>query len=138
MLGDPTKRFMRMSPRRGDSYVTSTEPTAEVCTPRQRLWSTMECSQPNTWTTTRSLLVASRAKAFPARPTNSDSTLPRAANLDGGAIGCDRCIHLAFVKCSGISRHATNALSRMITNLHLHAPILPTAAMTNYTHTHQL
>ena len=57
-----------------------------------RLWSTMECNQPAAWTTNRSLLVASRVKALSGRPTNSGSSLPRAAHLDGGVIGCHRCI----------------------------------------------
>ena len=38
--------------------------------------------------------MASRAKAFPERSTNSDSTLPSAAHLDGGVIGCHQCITL--------------------------------------------
>ena len=37
--------------------------------------------------------MTSRAKAFPGKPTNSASTPLRAAHLDGGAIGCNQCIH---------------------------------------------
>ena len=70
-------------------------------------WSTMECSQPAAWTTNRSLLVTSHAKAFPGKPTNSDSALPRAAHLEGVVIGRHQCHHLAHRKCSGISRHVT-------------------------------
>ena len=65
-------------------------PTA-ICL-QARPWSTMEHSQPAAWTTKRSLLVASRVKAFPRRPTNSGSTLPSAAHQDGGVIGCHQCI----------------------------------------------
>ena len=43
---------------------------------KERLWSTMECSQPTTWTTNRNLLVAFQVKAFPGEPINSGSTLP--------------------------------------------------------------
>ena len=57
-------------------------------------WSTMECSQPAAWTTNKSLLVASNAKAFPGRPTNSGSTLPRAAHLNSDVIGRHQCITL--------------------------------------------
>ena len=57
-------------------------------------WSTMECSQPAKCTTNRSLHVASRTKAFPRRPTNSGSTLPTTAHLEGSVIGCHRCPHL--------------------------------------------
>ena len=49
-------------------------------------WSTIECSQQAAWTNKRSLLVASRVKAFPIRPTNPDSTLPRAVHLEGGVV----------------------------------------------------
>ena len=67
----------------------------------QRPWSTMEDSQPAAWTTNRSLHVVSHAKSFPGRrPTNSDSTLPRAMHLEGGVIGC---LHLTLRKCFGIS-----------------------------------
>ena len=57
-----------------------------------RPWSTMECSQPSAWITNRSLLVTSRAKAFPGRRTNAGSTLPGAAHLEGGVIVCHQCI----------------------------------------------
>ena len=36
--------------------------------------------------------MASRAKTFPGRPTNSSSTLPRAAHLDSGVVGRHQCI----------------------------------------------
>ena len=55
-------------------------------------WRTMECSQPAAWTTNRSLHTASRAKALPGTPTNSGSTLLRAAHRDGGVIACHQCI----------------------------------------------
>ena len=56
------------------------------------------------------------------RPTNSGSTLPRTAQLDGGAIGCNQCIPHTLWKCSGNSRHTTNhlALSRMLIKHQLH------------------
>ena len=91
----------------------------------------MGCSQPAAWTTNRNLHVASRVKAFPRRLTNSGLTLPRAAHLDGGAIGC---IHHTLSKCFDISRHAGQTP--------WHCPAcLPTTtsiqaiAMANYTHT---
>ena len=55
-------------------------------------WSTMECSHQAAWTTNRSNLLVSYAKAFPGRPTNSSLTLPRAAHLEGGVIDCHQCI----------------------------------------------
>ena len=66
------------------SISTSTTPNA--ATPQPRSGSTMECSQSDAWTMNRSLLVASRVKTFPGTPTNTDSTLPRAAHLDDGVI----------------------------------------------------
>ena len=98
----------------------------------RRPWGTMECSQPVAWITNRSLLVASRARTFPGRPTNCDSTLPRAAHLDSGAIGCNQCIHIALGKCSGISRLVCYpmALSRMLTDHHLN----PCPHPTNHSH----
>ena len=99
---------------------------------QQRPCSTIECSQAAAWTTNRSLLVASRVKAFPASPTNSGWTQPRAVHLDGGAIGCNQCVHLALGKCSGLSRHATNplALSGMPISHHLH----PCPHLTHHSH----
>ena len=55
-------------------------------------WSIMACSQSAARTANRNLLVASRAKAFLGRPTNSGSILTRAANLDGGLIERHQCI----------------------------------------------
>ena len=57
-------------------------------------WSTMECCQPASWTTNLRLLVASYVVAYPERPTNISSTLPRVAHLDGIVIGCHQCITL--------------------------------------------
>ena len=54
--------------------------------------STMECSQQDAWTTNRSIVVASRAKTFLGRQTNSGSTQSRDAQMDGGVIGCHQCI----------------------------------------------
>ena len=48
----------------------------------------MECSEPAAWTSNSSLLMASCVEALPRRLTNSDSTLPRDACLEGGVIGC--------------------------------------------------
>ena len=75
--------------------------------------------------------------AFPGRPTNSGSTLPRTAHLDGGTIGCNQCIPHTLWKCSGISRHTTNhlALSRMLTKHQLHPCPHPTHHSHDY-HTH--
>ena len=94
----------------------------------KRPWSTMACSQSAAWTSNWSLPVASRAKAFPGRQINSDSTLPRAVHLDGGVIGCHQCLPLALGKSPGISRHTTNplALSRMYAFHHPHPCPHPT------------
>ena len=52
--------------------------------------------------------MASRVKAFPRRQTNSVSTLPRPAHLEGAVTRSHQCLHLALAKCSGITRHTTN------------------------------
>ena len=44
------------------------------------------------WTTNRNLLVASRAKGFPRRPTNFGSTQVRSSHVDGDVIGCYQCV----------------------------------------------
>ena len=62
---------------------------------QNRPWMTIECSRSAARTTNRSFIVASRAKAFPGRPINSGSILPRAANPEGGVIGCHKCLQLA-------------------------------------------
>ena len=71
-------------------------------------WRTMESSQLAARTMNWSHLVASCAKAFPARLTNSNLTPPRAAHPEGDVTGCHQCFHLALGKCSGISRCVTN------------------------------
>ena len=68
----------------------------------------MECCQPATWTANRSRHVASRAKDFPGRTTNSGSTLSRAVYQEGCVIRSYRCLRLTVSKSSGISSHATN------------------------------
>ena len=68
----------------------------------------MDCSQPTAWTPKRSLLMASRVKACPVSANNSSSTLPTAAHVEGGVIGCDKFLHLVLGKWSGISQHAAN------------------------------
>ena len=85
-----------------------------------RPWGTKECSQPATWTMNLCLFVSSRAMDFPGRPTNSGSTMPRAAHQNGSVIGCHMCLHLAYGMRPGISRHATTPLARMLSNHHLH------------------
>ena len=65
-------------------------------------WSTMDCSQPAAWTMNRSHLVVSAVKAFPKRLTNSVTTLPRAAHMDGDVIGCDQYVH---------RHHSVNAMA---------------------------
>ena len=93
-----------------------------VVSTKLRPWSTIECSQPATWTTSRSPLVTSRTQAFPGRPTNSDWTLPTDAHLDGGVIEC----HLSITSHSGSApaspdmRLTPLALSRMLPIHHLH------------------
>ena len=106
-------------------------------TPARRSWSTMECSQPAAWTTNRSLLVASRARAFPVRQTNSGSTLPRAAHLDGYVIGCHQCVisHWGCAPASPDQRPTPWLCPACIpSTTSIPAPIPPTIAMTNYTH----
>ena len=85
---------------------------------QQRLWSTMECSQPTTWTMNRNLLMTSCAKAFPGRLTNSDSTLSRAAHLHRGVISLSLCT-LEVLRHLPIHNHPL-ALSRMHTIHNLH------------------
>ena len=106
-------------------------------TPTVRPWSTMECSHPAEWTTNRSLLVASRAKAFPRILTNSGSTLPGAAHLDGDVIGCHQCITwksggaLASPTCDQ-TPWPCPACMPFTTSIPV--PTQPTIAMTNYIH----
>ena len=90
------------------SYIIEPFFAQSITLHQKRPWSTMECSKPAAWTTNRSLLVVSHAKAFPGRPTNSDSTLPRAVHLEGGVTRSHQCLHLAFAMFSGITRHTTN------------------------------
>ena len=85
----------------------------------------MECSKPTAWTTNRSLLVASLAKAFPGRPTNSDSTLPRAVHLEGCVNRSHQCFHFAFAKYSGITRHTTNPSGFVLHAKHPPPPSVP-------------
>ena len=59
---------------------------------QQRPWSIMEFRKPAVWTTNWSLFVVSHIKAIPGRQTNSGSTMPRAAHMEGGVIGCHLCI----------------------------------------------
>ena len=97
-------------------------------------WSTMECKQPAVWTTNRSLLVASRAKAFPGRPTNSDSNLPRAVQLDGGVIGCHQCI-TSHLECAPTYEQPTWLCPACLpSTTSIPAPTQLIIAMTNYIH----
>ena len=84
-------------------------------------WNTMEYSQPAAWKTNRSLLVASHDEAFPEKLTNSDSTLPRAVQLEGGVIRRHWCItsHSRSAQASP-DMQPTPALSHMHTIDHLH------------------
>ena len=99
----------------GNNYV-------DTVTATRNAWSSTECNQPATWTMNRSLFVASRVKAFPGRPTNSDSILPRTVHLDGGVIVCYQCItsHKGNAPASLDMRPTPMALSRMHTIHHLH------------------
>ena len=96
-------------------------PSSCACTDSTTTTS-MECSQPGAWTTNRSFLVESGVKAFPRRPTNSGSTLPKAAHLDGGVIACHQCItsHLGCAPASPDMRPNPWALSHMHAIHHLH------------------
>ena len=81
--------------------------------------------------------MASCDKAFSGRPTNSGSTQPGTAHLDGGVIGCHQCLHLAFVMCSSISRHSTSPLGFVPcipSSTAIHDATQPTIAMSNCTH----
>ena len=110
----------------------------DVATSAVRPWNTMECRQAVAWTISRSLLLASSVKALTRRSTNSGSTLPRAAHQESGSAECNKCLHLALGKCSGISRHATNpsrhCLACLPTTTFILLPAQYTMAMTNYTH----
>ena len=46
-------------------------------------------------------------RPIPRRPTNSGSTLTRAAHLEGGVISCHQCLHLVLGKCGSTTRNAT-------------------------------
>ena len=70
--------------------------------------------------------------AFPGRPANSGSTLPRTAHLDGGVIGNHQSI-TSHSKCTLASFDM--ALSRMPTKHQLHPCLHPTHHSHNY-HTH--
>ena len=104
---------------------------------QQRPWNTMECSQPDAQTSSWSLLMASCVMAFLGRPTNSSSTLPRAAYLEGGVVRRHQCTQLALGKCSGIIQHASNPSwlcpTCMPSITSIPALTQPTIAMTNYT-----
>ena len=97
----------------------------------------MECSQSAAWTTNRSLPLEFRVKAFPRRPTQSGSTIPRAAHLDDGVIGSHQCLHVAPGKCSDICQHATKPFwfcpTCLPSTTSIPAPTQHTIAMTNYT-----
>ena len=101
-------------------------------------WSAMEPSQPTTWTTNRNLLMASHTMAKPGRPTNTDSTLPRATHPEGGMIWGHQCLHLALGKCFGICRHVTNpswlCSASLLTTSYIPTPTKANIAMANYTH----
>ena len=104
---------------------------------QQHPWSTTECNQPAAWKTNRSLLVVFRVKVFPGRPTNSGSTLPRAAHLDGGVIGCHQCItsHSGGAPTSPDMQPAPWLHPACISSTtSIPAPTKTTIAMTNYTH----
>ena len=115
----------------GTSMDQSNEQPVARRTPQRlqlRPWSTMECSKPAAWTTNRSLLVVPRVESFPGRPTNSCSTIPRAAHLDDDVIGCYQYItsHSGNAPASPDMRLAPWALSRMHTTNHLHHCPQPT------------
>ena len=78
---------------------------ADACsTTTRRPLSTMECSQPASWTSNRSLLVASRVKTFSKKTDKSGSTIPRAAHLKDGSFFCYR-------HCKACPTPPTNASS---------------------------
>ena len=74
------------------------------------------------------------------RPTNSGSTLPRTAHLDGGTIGCNQCIptHSGNAPASPDIQPTTWFCPACLPSTNsIPAPIQPTIAMTT-THIHQL
>ena len=78
--------------------------------------------------------------AFPGRPTNSGTTLPRTAHLDGGVIGNHQFItsHLKCTPASPDIRPTTWLCPACLPSTNsIPAPIQPTIAMTT-THIHQL
>ena len=105
---------------------------------QQRPWSTMECSQQAAWTMNRSLIMVSHDKPFPGRPTNSSSTVPGVAQMDGDVIGS----HQSNTSHSGSAPASPDILPTLLSLScmhrihHLHpCPTQSTIAMTNYTHT---
>ena len=121
--------YIRILPRAVFKAVT---PVTVPATPG-RLRCNKECSQSAAWTTNQSLHVASCVEAFPRRPTNSCTTLPRAAHQEGGVISVSphtREVLRHVPKCD-----YPPALSCTPTIHHLHpCPTQLTVAMTNYTH----
>ena len=99
-------------------------------------WSAIERSQPAAWTTNLNILVASRVKAFPKRPTNTGSTIHKVVHLEGGIIWCQQFLLLALGKCSSIFRLATNpsrfCLVYLLTTTSIPDPIQPTIEITIY------
>ena len=69
-----------------------------------------------------------RVKVFPGGPTNSGETLPRAAHLDDGVIGCHRCItsHSGNAPASSDMPPTPLALPRMHTIHNFHPSPHPT------------
>ena len=94
----------------------------------------MECSQPSAWTTNQCLLVASRVKACPKRPTNFCSALPRAEHVERGVAGCHQCITLHSGSApASLDIRPTPQLSPACIPSTTSIPA-PTIVMTNYTH----
>ena len=75
----------------------------------------MECNQQTAWTEKRNRLVASGDKAFHGIPTNSNSTLPRAAHVEGSMIRCHQYItsHSESAPASADMRPTLLTWSRM-------------------------
>ena len=73
--------------------------------------------------------MASHIKAFPGRLINSGSTVPRAAHLEGGVIGCHQYVNLALWKIFIIYRQVTNSSwpcpACLPTTISLHDPTQP-------------
>ena len=93
-----------------------------------------ECRQPAAWTTNWILLEASCANAFPRRPTNSNSTLPRAAHLEDGVITVFTSHSVSAPAFPNMQPTHCLCPACLPTTVSIPAPTQPTIAMAKDTH----